>query len=151
MEKKVEHPNTKYILLTLADNFLDKDEILSLGWKIVTYAEYAKLLRTIIGELKDDEIMGNKAFYIELIAQYCNFIEMFSKHINKCLDDVKEDKYWDILKNDDFSAVRCNDIWQKVLMHKYAQNSTSLLKRNSQALRLFLTTKTLGMKKATDL
>lgn len=56
MEKEVEHPNTKYILLTLADNFLDKDEILSLGWKIVTYAEYAKLLRTIIGELKDDEI-----------------------------------------------------------------------------------------------
>lgn len=116
--KKVEHPNTKYILLTLADNFLDKDEILSLGWKMVTYADYAKLLRTI---LKDDEIKGNKTFYIELIAQYCNFIEMFSEHINKCLDDVKEDKYWDILKNDDFSAVRCNDIWQKVVMHKYAQ------------------------------
>lgn len=102
MEKKVEHPNTKYILLTLADNFLDKDEILSLGWKIVTYAEYAKLLRTIIGELKDDEIKGNKAFYIELIAQYCDFIEMFSAHINKCLDDIKEDKYWDTLENDDF-------------------------------------------------
>lgn len=119
--KKVEHPNTKYILLTLADNFLDKDEILSLGWKMVTYADYAKLLRTIIEELKDDEIKGNKTFYIELIAQYCNFIEMFSEHINKCLDDVKEDKYWDILKNDDFSAVRCNDIWQKVVMHKYAQ------------------------------
>ena len=118
---EVEHPNTKYILLTLADKFLDKDEIQSLGWKIVTYAEYAKLLRTIIGELKDDEIKGNKTFYIELIAQYCNFIEMFSEHINKCLDDVKEDKYWDILKNDDFSAVRCNDIWQKVVMHKYAQ------------------------------
>ncbi|WP_308232827.1 PD-(D/E)XK nuclease family protein [Prevotella sp.] len=118
---EVEHPNTKYILLTLADNFLDKDEILSLGWKIVTYAEYAKLLRTIIGELKDDEIKGNKAFYVELIAQYCNFIEMFSEHINECLDNVKENNYWDILKNDDFTAVRCNDIWQKVVMHKYAQ------------------------------
>lgn len=118
---EVEHPNTKYILLTLADNFLDKDEILSLGWKIVTYAEYAKLLRTIIGELKDDEIKGNKAFYVELIAQYCNFIEMFSDHINECLDNVKENNYWDILKNDDFTAVRCNDIWQKVVMHKYAQ------------------------------
>lgn len=119
--KEVEHPNTKYILLTLANNFLDKDEILSLGWKIVTYAEYAKLLRTIIGKLKNDEIKGNKAFYIELIAQYCDFIEMFSEHINKCLADVKEEKYWDILKNDDFSAIRCNDIWQKVVMHKYAQ------------------------------
>ncbi|WP_337438504.1 PD-(D/E)XK nuclease family protein [Prevotella sp.] len=118
---EVEHPNTKYILLTLADNFLDKVEILSLGWKIVTYAEYAKLLRTIIGELKDDEIKGNKAFYVELIAQYCNFIEMFSEHINECLDNVKENNYWDILKNDDFTAVRCNDIWQKVVMHKYAQ------------------------------
>lgn len=118
---EVEHPNTKYILLTLADNFLDKDEILSLGWKIVTYAEYAELLRTIIGELKDDEIKGNKAFYVELIAQYCNFIEMFSEHINECLDNVKENNYWDILKNDDFTAVRCNDIWQKVVMHKYAQ------------------------------
>lgn len=118
---EVEHPNTKYILLTLADNFLDKDEILSLGWKIVTYAEYAKLLRTIIGELKDDEIKGNKAFYVELIAQYCNFIEMISEHINECLDNVKENNYWDILKNDDFTAVRCNDIWQKVVMHKYAQ------------------------------
>lgn len=118
---EVEHPNTKYILLTLADNFLDKDEIQSLGWKIVTYAEYAKLLRTIIGELKDDEIKGNKAFYVELIAQYCNFIEMFSEHINECLDNVKENNYWDILKNDDFTAVRCNDIWQKVVMHKYAQ------------------------------
>ncbi|WP_337486183.1 PD-(D/E)XK nuclease family protein [Prevotella sp.] len=118
---EVEHPNTKYILLTLADNFLDKDEILSLGWKIVTYAEYAKLLRTVVGELKDDEIKGNKAFYVELIAQYCNFIEMFSEHINECLDNVKENNYWDILKNDDFTAVRCNDIWQKVVMHKYAQ------------------------------
>lgn len=118
---EVEHPNTKYILLTLADNFLDKDEIQSLGWKIVTYAEYAKLLRTVVGELKDDEIKGNKAFYVELIAQYCNFIEKFSEQINECLDNVKEDNYWDILKNDDFTAVRCNDIWQKVVMHKYAQ------------------------------
>lgn len=118
---EVEHPNTKYILLTLADNFLDKDEIQSLGWKIVTYAEYAKLLRTVVGELRDDEIKGNKAFYVELIAQYCDFIEMFSEHINECLDNVKEDNYWDILKNDDFTAVRCNDIWQKVVMHKYAQ------------------------------
>ena len=118
---EVEHPNTKYILLTLADNFLDKDEIQSLGWKIVTYAEYAKLLRTVVGEMKDDEIKGNKAFYVELIAQYCNFIEMFSEHINECLDNVKENNYWDILKNDDFTAVRCNDIWQKVVMHKYAQ------------------------------
>ena len=118
---EVEHPNTKYILPTLADNFLDKDEIQSLGWKIVTYAEYAKLLRTVVGELKDDEIKGNKAFYVELIAQYCNFIEMFSEHINECLDNVKENNYWDILKNDDFTAVRCNDIWQKVVMHKYAQ------------------------------
>lgn len=118
---EVEHPNTKYILLTLADNFLDKDEIQSLGWMIVTYAEYAKLLRTVVGELKDDEIKGNKAFYVELIAQYCNFIEKFSEQINECLDNVKEDNYWDILKNDDFTAVRCNDIWQKVVMHKYAQ------------------------------
>lgn len=118
---EVEHPNTKYILLTLADNFLDKDEIQSLGWKIVTYAEYAKLLRTVVGELRDDEIKGNKAFYVELIAQYCDFIEIFSEHINECLDNVKEDNYWDILKNDDFTAVRCNDIWQKVVMHKYAQ------------------------------
>lgn len=118
---EVEHPNTKYILLTLADKFLDKDEIQGLGWKIVTYAEYAKLLRTVVGELKDDEIKGNKAFYVELIAQYCNFIEMFSEHINECLDNVKENNYWDILKNDDFTAVRCNDIWQKVVMHKYAQ------------------------------
>lgn len=127
--KEVVHPNTKYILLTLADNFLDKDEILSLGWKMVTYADYAKLLRTIIEELKDDEIKGNKTFYIELIAQYCNFIEMFSEHINKGLDDVKEDKYWDILKNDDFSAVRCNDIWQKVVMHKYAQELYKLTQK----------------------
>lgn len=33
--------------------------------------------------------------------------------------------FWKIgngnLQNDDFSAVRCNDIWQKVVMHKYAQ------------------------------
>lgn len=118
---EVEHPNTKYILLTLADKFLDKDEIQGSGWKIVTYAEYAKLLRTVVGELKDDEIKGNKAFYVELIAQYCDFIEKFSEHINECLDNVKEDNYWDILKNDDFTAVRCNDIWQKVVMHKYAQ------------------------------
>lgn len=144
MEKKVEHPNTKYILLTLADNFLDKDEILSLGWKMVTYADYAKLLRTI---LKDDEIKGNKTFYIELIAQYCNFIEMFSEHINKCLDDVKEDKYWDILKNDDFSAVRCNDIWQKVVMHKYAQELYKLTQEKFPGTEIVLTTKTLGMKK----
>lgn len=127
---EVEHPNTKYILLTLADKFLDKDEIQGLGWKIVTYAEYAKLLRTVVGEMKDDEIKGNKAFYVELIAQYCNFIEMFSEHINECLDNVKENNYWDILKNDDFTAVRCNDIWQKVVMHKYAQELFKLTQEN---------------------
>lgn len=127
---EVEHPNTKYILLTLADKFLDKDEIQGLGWKIVTYAEYAKLLRTVVGELKDDEIKGNKAFYVELIVQYCNFIEMFSEHINECLDNVKENNYWDILKNDDFTAVRCNDIWQKVVMHKYAQELFKLTQEN---------------------
>lgn len=144
---EVEHPNTKYILLTLADNFLDKDEIQSLGWKIVTYAEYAKLLRTVVGELKDDEIKGNKAFYVELIAQYCNFIEKFSEHINECLDNVKEDNYWDILKNDDFTAVRCNDIWQKVVMHKYAQELFKLTQEKFPNTKIVLTTKTLGMKK----
>lgn len=85
---EVEHPNTKYILLTLADNFLDKDAIINSGWKIITYAEYAKLLRTIVEGLKDGEIKGNNDFYTELIKQYCDFVETFSEHINECLNSV---------------------------------------------------------------
>lgn len=37
-------PKTKYILLTLAEDFLDKEAVKQSGWIIVTYADYSKTL-----------------------------------------------------------------------------------------------------------
>lgn len=119
--KNKNNANTKYILLTLAEDFVDKTVIECLGWEIITYAEYAKLLREGINLIND-------CFYRELIGHYCKFIETFAEHTKKCLNNIRDDAGWGVLDDKDFKEVRCNDIWQKLVMHKYAQKLKYLVK-----------------------
>ena len=106
-------PKTKYILLTLAENFLDKEAVKQSGWIIVTYADYSKTLHDNLDLVKDK-------FYKELLEKYCEFIDAFYTYTNNCLEQIKYTDKWEILKNEDFSTLRCNDIWQKLVMHQCA-------------------------------
>ena len=106
-------PKTKYILLTLAENFLDKEAVKQSGWIIVTYADYSKTLHDNLDLVKDK-------FYKELLEKYCEFIDAFYTYTNNCLEQIKYTDNWEILKNEDFSTLRCNDIWQKLVMHQCA-------------------------------
>lgn len=106
-------PKTKYILLTLAEDFLDKEAVKQSGWIIVTYADYSKTLHDNLDLVKDK-------FYKELLEKYCEFIDAFYTYTNNCLEQIKYTDNWEILKNEDFSTLRCNDIWQKLVMHQCA-------------------------------
>ncbi len=110
----------KYILLTLAEDFLDKEKIKEEEWTIVTYAEYAQALRENVENVTD-------GFCREIIEHYCDFIESFASQINECLKDIKPTDSWEILRNNDFEEIRCNDIWQKVVMHKCALDLAKML------------------------
>lgn len=146
---------TKYVLLNLATGLLaeqtEKDnsedssyiettaksdllDVTTVKWHIVTYADYATRLDEAIQNDKNwkDEKgkdVQNKGFYKKLIHEYCEFVLTFSTHINDCLDTIKfdENSNWSILCNDDngFQELRCNDIWQKLVMHKCAQHLIS--------------------------
>lgn len=78
-KNRVEHPDTKYVLLTLAEQFVDKKAILDLGWKIITYAEFAKILRNGAKHICN-------SFHRELIEHYCDFIETFAQHTQALLE-----------------------------------------------------------------
>ena len=115
-------PKTKYILLTLAEDFLDKEAVKQSGWIIVTYADYSKTLHDNLALVKDK-------FYKELLEKYCEFIDAFYTYTNNCLEQIKYTDNWEILKNEDFSTLRCNDIWQKLVMHQCALQLTKKLEK----------------------
>lgn len=106
-------PKTKYILLTLAEDFLDKEAVKESGWIIVTYADFSKTLHDNLDLVKDK-------FYKELLEKYCEFIDAFYTYINNNLEQIKYTDNWEILKKMDSSPLRCNDIWQKLVMHQCA-------------------------------
>lgn len=106
-------PKTKYILLTLAEDFLDKEAVKESGWIIVTYADYSKTLHDNLDFVKDK-------FYKELLEKYCEFIDAFYTYTNNCLKQIKYTDNWEILKKMDSSPLRCKDIWQKLVMHQCA-------------------------------
>lgn len=106
-------PKTKYILLTLAEDFLDKEAVKESGWIIVTYADYSKTLH-------DNQDLVKDKFYKELLEKYCEFIDAFYTYINNNLEQIKYTDNWEILKKMDSSPLRCNDIWQKLVMHQCA-------------------------------
>lgn len=89
-------PKTKYILLTLAEDFLDKEAVKQSGWIIVTYADYSKTLHDNLDLVKDK-------FYKGLLNNYCEFIDAFYTYINNNLEQIKYTDNWEILKKMDSS------------------------------------------------
>ena len=110
------------VLLTLAKDFTEKANIEKKKiWHIVNYQEYSTILKEYLNLLPSDD----NEFTKQLIGKYISFIETFSNGLNaeltKVLEDLKSKKWKDIINNPSFDNLRCNDIWQKVLMHKFAQ------------------------------
>ena len=113
-----------YCLLSLAQGYKDFGD-----WKVVTYEEYAQALR------KANESKNNNLFKKELINTYCNFIKTFSDHIKESLkevcdkDIVNPDAKWDVLtSHQEFCEIRCNDVWQKIVMQHCAKVLASKIK-----------------------
>ena len=121
-QEKVETSNkdsepVHYCLLSLAQGYKDFGD-----WKVVTYEEYAEALR------KANESKNNNLFKKELINTYCNFIKTFSDHIKESLKEVCDkgivnpDAKWDVLtSHQEFCEIRCNDVWQKIVMQHCAK------------------------------
>lgn len=132
--KKDNTEASSYIETTVNSDLIYDSEVVNAKWHIVTYADYAACLKDAIQNdenWKDEKgkDVQNKKFYTELINKYCEFIQIFSTHINAGLNAIKFDdsSNWSILCNDDngFQELRCNDIWQKLVMHKCAQHLIS--------------------------
>ena len=121
-QEKVETSNkdsepVHYCLLSLTQGYKDFGD-----WKVVTYEEYAEALR------KANESKNNNLFKKELINTYCNFIKTFSDHIKESLKEVCDkgivnpDAKWDVLtSHQEFCEIRCNDVWQKIVMQHCAK------------------------------
>lgn len=126
-EDKVTELNKKqsvqatHILLSLADDYLDKKEIEEKGiWKILDYQTYIDELRRASKDLDD-------SFRREVIRHYCDFVTLISNHANESLKKIQGSDTWDVLNNEDFEALRLEDLWQKLVMHKHAQKLIKLL------------------------
>lgn len=124
LNKDSEHVH--YCLLSLAQGYKDFGD-----WKVVTYEEYAEALR------KANESKNNNPFKKELINTYCDFIKTFSDHIKESLkevcdkDIVNPDAKWDVLTNhQEFCEIRCNDVWQKIVMQHCAKVLASKIKED---------------------
>lgn len=131
----------KLILLSLTKEFVEKDSIKKLNekevqitskitykfsglnWHLANYEELAN-------SLKDNTIQD--AFTSQLINKYASFIDCFSKGLNRKLDEIKNEPDWVyIYEPCEFDAIRCRDIWQKNIMHKYAQElAKKILEKN---------------------
>ncbi len=120
--EEVKPASTKHILLTLAEDFLEKKEIEKSGWTVIAYASYAKTLRENIELITDN-------FYRQIIERYCDFIDIFSSEVNCCLNKIQMGESWDILHNKQFREVRCHDVWQKLVMHKCALEIKYMLEK----------------------
>lgn len=113
--------DTKFVLLTLANEFLDRESIEGDGtWKIVPYDHYAAVLRQAADAMSD-------CFDKGLIIHYCNYVSTISEMVNDALKQLDDAKGWDVLNRADFEEIRCNDLWQKMVMHRYAQKLTELV------------------------
>ena len=128
-QKKVEKGNKKgkpvqYCLLSLAQGFKDFGK----DWKVATYEEYAHALRNA------NKSKNKNSFKKKLINIYCKFIKTFSDQIKDSLQDLYDkevDKLeakvdskveWEILTNhQEFQTIRCNDVWQKIVMQHCAR------------------------------
>lgn len=96
-----------FVLLTLVNTFPTKRYN---GWTVVTYKDYASAL---------DSNVLNDGFSQQMVEKYRQFIDSFSDEISHRSKGF-EKQGWDILFDDEFGKIRCNDIWQKTVMHKCA-------------------------------
>lgn len=117
---------TNYILLCLTESFTGNG-----NWKFVTYSQYIEALS------KANKKLQANSCYHELIEKYCNFIKLFSEHIKKCLKEEICDKdtilptaQWSsLIDHQEFYAIRCYDVWQKIVMQHCACIFAKMVKK----------------------
>lgn len=110
-EKKVnnhQRNNTTNILLSLADNFLKKDEIQN-GWKILSYNDLAR------------ELIAKKMYFSssspqiqQYIEDYIIFIDKLTPLRNKILDHFEESKYHNQNDINAFHKYKLSDLYIKL-------------------------------------
>lgn len=141
IEKLSEENMPKLILLSLTKEFVEKESIKKLNekevqitskitytfsglkWHLANYEELANSLKN--NTIQDD-------FTSQLINQYASFIECFSQKLNEKLEGLSIDSKWeDIYELCEFDTIRCRDIWQKNIMHKYAQELANRILNNN--------------------
>ncbi len=144
----------KFVLLTLAKKFAEKDAINKIGdetfgcnqngvkiivdskkeednkfcskgnkWIIRTYEDYAQFLINSLLDNNDEKLSTFNVSY-QIIFNYIRFIRTFSLEINKHLGEIGLKKNWNAIfdyHDQFFKSIRCSDIWQKMAMHKIAQ------------------------------
>lgn len=133
----------KLILLSLTKEFVEKGAIGELNKKEVQITSKIKYTfsgmewhlanyEDLAGSLTKYTIQKND-FTSQLINHYASFIKSFSQKLNEKLKGLSIDSTWDdIYKPCEFDTIRCRDIWQKNIMHKYAQElANRILKNNS--------------------
>lgn len=127
-QKKVQKLNketnvkTNYVLLCLTESYTS-----DCNWKLIYYSQYIEYLD------RANKSQQITPFYQELITQYCNFVRSFADYIKKILkkeicyqNAILPTASWSsLLNHQEFYAIRCYDIWQKLMM----QHCASILLR----------------------
>lgn len=141
-ESLKEEKMPKLILLSLTKEFVEKEDIKNLNekevpitpkimhkfsglkWHLANYGELADSLTN--NKIPDD-------FTSQLVKQYASFVDCFSKGLNEKLDGLQNVVKWDVIYQPcEFDEIRCRDIWQKNIMHKYAQElALKIRKKNT--------------------
>ena len=150
LDKKIKDSKTKtkFVLLTLAKDFAEIDAIKEIDtfycdkdgkivepnngndfiskdnkWIIRSYEDYAQFLSNSLLDINDEKLTTFNVSF-QIIFNYIRFIRTFSLEINKHLGDIKLTDNWNSIfeeKNKEYKSIRCSDIWQKMAMHKIAQ------------------------------
>ena len=136
---------TKYFLLTLAESFLDKDEINEENvWTIKTYKQYAQ-------QIKDYNVING--FVGELLAKYAEFVLTICNYVNQRFSVSKEQieqMEWEALisEHEKLKSLRIDDIWQKLFINKVAEYLKKQIEDNIRDYEV--TTESLGTRIYSD-
>lgn len=133
-EIKKAQDETKYVLLTLVEPSFEP-------WPFVLYKDYIDRLEDY---LKTENTLTR--FDHSVITHYIAFVRTLCSYIDTCGRDIQSEDGWDILfKHHELIDIRCNDIWQKRVMSKSAQELkeklVSLFRQEGQEITVYINTK----------
>lgn len=110
----------RFVLLSLVKDFRGCEDLERDGkWKVVPYDEYALCLQAAAETMPD-------GFNKHLIEKYSAYVLNFSKLMNESLERLKKSDCWKETKKDCFEPLRCNDLWQKIVLNDCISRLTTM-------------------------